>query len=302
MSSLQIWIPTETARSTIMDNLRERHWLVPTALLCAYGFLKEVRPSEPFLTPYLRSDKNLTVEQVDNQVYPVWTYSYMVALVFVFLLTDVLRYKPVIVFEGLAYIGTYSLLIWAYGVTMMKLMQFVYALATSTEVAYFSYIFASVSEEHYQQVSSYTRSSLLVGRFVAAVLGQILISLHVSSYLELNYVSFAFVSLGLCVSLFLPAVHQSTYFHQETTDQNVNANHQHTTEIPSQHPDADVNKNEDSFTETSHSASKPGELGASFCKEKANSCLSSTKFFFLNLWRDFRKSFSNRHLLQWSLW
>ncbi len=28
-------------------------WGVTTALLCLYGFLKEVRPSEPFLTEYL---------------------------------------------------------------------------------------------------------------------------------------------------------------------------------------------------------------------------------------------------------
>uniref|UniRef100_A0A7N4PY20 Solute carrier family 19 member 2 n=1 Tax=Sarcophilus harrisii TaxID=9305 RepID=A0A7N4PY20_SARHA len=36
-------------------------WCVPTALLCAYGFFASLRPSEPFLTPYLLgSDKNLT--------------------------------------------------------------------------------------------------------------------------------------------------------------------------------------------------------------------------------------------------
>uniref|UniRef100_A0A8C5K757 Solute carrier family 19 (thiamine transporter), member 2 n=1 Tax=Jaculus jaculus TaxID=51337 RepID=A0A8C5K757_JACJA len=36
-------------------------WFLPTALLCAYGFFASLRPSEPFLTPYLLgSDKNLT--------------------------------------------------------------------------------------------------------------------------------------------------------------------------------------------------------------------------------------------------
>lgn len=40
-------------------------WFLPTALLCAYGFFASLRPSEPFLTPYLLGpDKNLTEREV----------------------------------------------------------------------------------------------------------------------------------------------------------------------------------------------------------------------------------------------
>lgn len=40
-------------------------WLLPTSLLCAYGFFASLRPSEPFLTPYLLGpDKNLTEREV----------------------------------------------------------------------------------------------------------------------------------------------------------------------------------------------------------------------------------------------
>lgn len=40
-------------------------WFLPTALLCAYGFFASLRPSEPFLTPYLLGpDKNLTQREV----------------------------------------------------------------------------------------------------------------------------------------------------------------------------------------------------------------------------------------------
>uniref|UniRef100_UPI00398E9AE7 thiamine transporter 1-like isoform X2 n=1 Tax=Pristiophorus japonicus TaxID=55135 RepID=UPI00398E9AE7 len=39
-------------------------WLCPTAVLCVCGFFSNVRPSEPFLTPYLLGpDKNLTEQQ-----------------------------------------------------------------------------------------------------------------------------------------------------------------------------------------------------------------------------------------------
>ncbi len=55
-----------------------------------------------------------------SEVYPVWTYSYLAILVPVFLFTDLLRYKPVIVFEGFAYVGTWVLLLWGKGVGMMQ--------------------------------------------------------------------------------------------------------------------------------------------------------------------------------------
>jgi thiamine transporter 2/3 len=97
-------------------------WKLTTLLLCSYGFFKELRPSEPFLTEYLTGPKwhNITAEDVYQQVYPVWTYSYLVLLFFVFLVTDALRYKPVIVVEGIAYVATWSLLLWARGVFAMQ--------------------------------------------------------------------------------------------------------------------------------------------------------------------------------------
>jgi thiamine transporter 2/3 len=53
-------------------------------------------------------------------VYPVWTYSYLAVLIVVFLLTDYLRYKPVIIVEGFAYMATWCLLLWGTGVPLMQ--------------------------------------------------------------------------------------------------------------------------------------------------------------------------------------
>ena len=60
--------------------------------------------------------------QAYYDVYPVWTYSYLAVLVVVFLLTDWLRYKSVIVFEGFAYIATWCLLIFGKGVPLMQVL------------------------------------------------------------------------------------------------------------------------------------------------------------------------------------
>lgn len=70
-----------------------------------------MRPSEPFLMPYLSGpDKNLTTEQITNEIFPVWTYSYLALLFPVFVLTDYVRYKPVVLFQGISYIITWLLL------------------------------------------------------------------------------------------------------------------------------------------------------------------------------------------------
>jgi thiamine transporter 2/3 len=187
-------------------------WLYQTILLCFYGFFKEMKPSESFLTPYLReAPKNFTDEQLVNEIYPVSTYANLVALFLVFFITDFLRYKPVIIAEAVAYLVTRVLLIWGTSVLSMQLMQVAYGFAIGAEVAYYSYIYAAVTVEHYQKVTSFTRAAILVGRMIAGILGQLLISLDVTGYLTLNYISFASVIAAFLFSLVLPSVPSSAH-------------------------------------------------------------------------------------------
>ncbi|CAD5119136.1 DgyrCDS7776 [Dimorphilus gyrociliatus] len=164
----------------------------------------EFRPNEPFLTPYLIGYKNITNEDLDHKVYVVWTYSYLVLLIPVFLLTDTLQYKPVIVFEGLCYILTWCIILWGNGVRAMQLMQFVYGAATATEIAYLTYIYSNIAPSNYQLATSFTRGALLCGRFLSAALAQTFVSTKVLNYKELNYISLLSVSVALVISLILP--------------------------------------------------------------------------------------------------
>lgn len=52
-------------------------------------------------------------------------------------------------------------------------------------------MYAKVSKEHYQQVTSHARAGALIGRFLAAVLSQIMISSSLMDYRQLNYLSLA---------------------------------------------------------------------------------------------------------------
>ncbi|NXN92695.1 S19A3 protein, partial [Rhinopomastus cyanomelas] len=195
---------------------KSNSWVFPTLILCLYGFFYMMKPSEPFLTPYLTGPhKNLTIEEVTSQILPVWTYSYLALLIPVFLMTDYVRYKPILLLQGTSFIITWLLLLFARGVVAMQLVEFFYGVGTATEVAYYAYIYSVVSPERYQRVTSYCRSVTLAAATVAAVLGQLLVSLAGISYFHLNAITLASVSLALVCACFLPMPHKSLFFHRK---------------------------------------------------------------------------------------
>ncbi|XP_062251605.1 thiamine transporter 1-like [Platichthys flesus] len=180
-------------------------WVGPTVLLCTYGFFSMMRPIEPFLTDFLTgSYKNLTTEQVSRQVYPVWTYSSLVLLIPVLLVTDVLRYKPVIILQGLTYVAAFLLVLVGSGVRSAQLALFSYSVASAGDVAYFSYIYVVVPTSRYQQVTSYVRGASLLGYAVGGFLGQLMVSLGGVSLYCLALVTLVSVSIGLITTFFLP--------------------------------------------------------------------------------------------------
>ena len=98
-------------------------------------------------------------------------------------------------------------------------MQFTYGIATSTEVAYYTYIYAKVPKANYQKVTSFTRVAILLGRFVSGISSQLLVSgsrigLPSLDYRQLNFISLVSVSLATIVSFLLPKVKQTLYFHR----------------------------------------------------------------------------------------
>lgn len=157
------------------------------------------RPSEAFLIPFLSEpSKNLTSPEMTNEILPVWTYSYLATLPPVFVLTDYLRYKPVIMLHVVAFATSYLFLLFGQGVMLMQTAEFFFGVVSATEIAYFAYIYSMVSPEHYQKVSSYCRSITLVAYTAGSVLAQLLVSLT-----NLPYSSLFLYILGLCLCGFL---------------------------------------------------------------------------------------------------
>nr|XP_035139066.2 reduced folate transporter isoform X2 [Callithrix jacchus]XP_035139067.2 reduced folate transporter isoform X2 [Callithrix jacchus]XP_035139069.2 reduced folate transporter isoform X2 [Callithrix jacchus]XP_035139070.2 reduced folate transporter isoform X2 [Callithrix jacchus] len=196
-------------------DLELRSWRCLVCYLCFYGFMAQIRPGESFITPYLLGlDKNFTRKQVTNEITPVLSYSYLAVLVPAFLLTDYLRYTPVLLLQGLSYVAVWLLLLLGRTVAHMQLMELFYSITMAARIAYSSYIFSLVQPARYQRVASYSRAAVLLGVFTSSVLGQLLVTAAGVSFSTLNYISLAFLTFSVVLALFLKRPKRSLFFNR----------------------------------------------------------------------------------------
>uniref|UniRef100_A0A8C2HQQ0 Solute carrier family 19 member 2 n=1 Tax=Cyprinus carpio TaxID=7962 RepID=A0A8C2HQQ0_CYPCA len=265
-------------------------WLYPTILLCIYGFFSSHRPLEPFITPFLMGhDKNLTETEVVSEIYPFWTYSYLVLLFPVFLATDYLRYKPVLIVQAASFIVTYALLVKAQGVRAMQLLEFFFGLATATEVAYYSYIYSVVEPSHYQRVTGFCRSVTLLGSAIGSLIGQILVSVGQVSLFYLSVITLVSSCIAFVAPWFLPMPSKSLFFHhRESSSQDEGA-------LEPINSSQLIEKPEDPESKIQLSADKRTTL-------KDNTSSSGLLEVLKMLWSDFLECYSCSTLLAWSVW
>ncbi|XP_022048274.1 thiamine transporter 2 [Acanthochromis polyacanthus] len=289
-------------------------WRYPTTLLCIYGFFSTVKPLEPFLIPFMTGpDKNLTTEEVNNQIFPVWTYSYLSVLVPVFLLTDWLRYKPVVVFQSVVLFITTSLLLWTESVAAMQLTQFFYAMVTASDVAYFSYIYSVIDLKRYRKATSYSRSVQLLGYTVGSVLGQLLVSFNLMSYSNILVFTLVLTAIALLTSLLLPMPQHSMFFHrrhpgQETAKEGTETDGGGVVDATENSRRSKMSleevgneKEEKGATVDDTKKGLEGDGPMAEEREETVGAQSCTQVL-LQLWRDFRQCYSSRQLLYWSVW
>uniref|UniRef100_A0A182MKJ0 Reduced folate carrier n=1 Tax=Anopheles culicifacies TaxID=139723 RepID=A0A182MKJ0_9DIPT len=280
-----------------LSSSRMQQWLKISLLVCTFGFLKEIRPSEPFIVDYLAGPwRNLTMDQIVQEAFPIGTYSYLAQLAIIFLVTDFLRYKPIIIVNGAAGIIVWSMLTWTTSLNALKVLEIFYGTYCAAEVAYFSYIYAKVDREHYQKVTSHTRAAIYSGRFFAASLAQLLVYFEAMDYRQLNYLSLAAQISATLWALFLPSVPTSMYFHRKTLSEE-----QQPDSITVQCTIADKQgKTMDGIEDDRSDDSKPP--AAPTDRPLQPSLRSRLKGAFVLLWTHFRISFTNRNVLQWSIW
>ncbi len=166
-------------------------------------------------------------------------------------------------------------------------VEFLYAAATATQIAYNTYIYAQVPLEKFQIVTAYTQAALLTGRCLAGIVGQVLVATELCDYYELNYISLSFVSAATIVSLFLPSVSQSIYFHRRKKD------------IP---PSASVETIVDKDTDVLATALSTSITESTPAETEEDEGSPSFKSVYRLLWFDFTSAYSTAYTLKWSLW
>lgn len=224
----------------------------------------------------------------------MWTYSYLSVLVPVFLLTDWLRYKPLVVFQCVNLFITTALLLWTQGVPAMQTMQFFYAVVTASDVAYFSYIYSVIDLKRYKKATSYCRSVQLLGQTVGSVLGQLLVSFDLMSYHNILVFTLVLTAIALFTSCLLPMPQKSMFFHRkhikhDTERTDVQADR--TVDPKKMSNEKRKKKESDIKGETTNSVKGIESAEGNRCGK-----------VLCQLWEDFVQCYSSKYLLYWSIW
>ena len=81
-----------------------------------------------------------------------------------------------------------------------------------------------MNKDKYKAVSSWTRIAFLFGRCSSGICAQLFTSFQILNYKQLNYFALASLSVATIISLFLPNVPKSIYFHRN--NENLDAEQQ----------------------------------------------------------------------------
>ncbi|CAO1409983.1 unnamed protein product [Diamesa serratosioi] len=201
-----------------------------------------------------------------------------------FLVTDVLRYKPIIISSACSGIVIWSMLLWTKSLVALQLVQVCYGFYMASEVAYYTYMYAKVDKSLYQKVTSYARTSTLSGRFLASIIAQILVSFDLMDLRELNFLTFGAQTISLIVAVILPSVGISLYFFAVRTNSQENS--------------------ESSDNSIGRTSDFPSSM---MSKEDYEVSVSEPPRFSYNrawnlLWQHFLQSYSNPTVLLWSFY
>lgn len=62
--------------------------------------------------------------QISQDIYPIATYSNMLSLIVIFLVTDIFRYKAVIIADGISGLGVYIILVFFHSLFAVQVLNY----------------------------------------------------------------------------------------------------------------------------------------------------------------------------------
>ena len=178
----------------------------PIAVLALVGFLLNCQPSEPFLSPYIETNRQVTHDQLVQTVYPVNTFSSLLLILPAGICAQRFGSLPVIYVGLLARQATRALLLFGVGVLPMSLAQVTYGLATSVNQAvWYAYVYSIVRSTNYERGTMWIRGGYSFGNVVGCFAGQIMVTYFLQTLRSMFWISWILTSAGCVVAvLWLP--------------------------------------------------------------------------------------------------
>ncbi|VDO51979.1 unnamed protein product [Onchocerca flexuosa] len=104
------------------------------------------------------------------------------------------------------------LLVFGTGVLSQQIGMIAYGIASATEIAFYSYIYAKVTKDEYQRLTSWTRASSMIGRTFSYLFSQAIISINIGTYLTINQVALISPIIAFIIGIYLPSVQWKSLF------------------------------------------------------------------------------------------
>ncbi|KAF4676802.1 hypothetical protein FOL47_004973 [Perkinsus chesapeaki] len=185
--------------------MRKRFWW-ECFKCCAYIFLLEFKVPEPHLPVYLNQVKGFTMDQINNEIFPVWTYSALVIIFASGFIAEFLGYRAVLILGGVGRVCTRFILMFGTTVLQMQFCQAFYACGSASEVVFFGYIFRVVRRSEYQSIASYTLAAQVLAYALSGILGDLMLSQWGTDYMDLLVLSVVCLAGSVIVACFLTPV------------------------------------------------------------------------------------------------
>ncbi|XP_008180091.1 thiamine transporter 2 isoform X2 [Acyrthosiphon pisum] len=270
-----------------------KKWKKISLFVCVFAFVREFRPIEPFYAAYMTSPAiNITLTQTSRDVYAVGAYSCFLLIIIVFLITDYLKYKPVLIMDGICGVMAYCSIVGHPSLLRMQIGQVFYGFFFSSEVAYFGYLYAMTdNKRYYQRITGQARAACLSGKFFSSLFAQ-LVSLVNGSvpYVELVYISIFGMFFSIIWAYFMPNVTNSVYFHNEKSEP--------TDELPPPVTNYTSSTGEPKTTEDIESHQPKTKITKDIDKNYSKSLGQ----VLLYLHKDFKRSYSDPYVRKLCLW
>lgn len=175
--------------------------------MSAFAALGAFRPSEPFLVTFLTCAQGLTHLQITREVFPVWSYGYLILLPICCGFAEVFGHRQVVLFGAIGRTITALLLLCprsANSVLLMQISQVAIAAGFAAHPALSAIMFRGTSKEHYVRAVGVVASVGVLAEVAGSILGQLLLARGVISLYTLFTLSALSTAAAFVVGCWLP--------------------------------------------------------------------------------------------------